>query len=352
MSNCRRFLVTCLFVYAFAPLLAGYWPARSHAAAAAPPATSPTTAPSTPGAQAKAPPDPAIVATVNGTPITREAFYAGLEQAYGAQVLERMITEMVVLQAEKKYQINVTQQEVEADIERIRGNYDSEADFVTALKEYGMTPADLSRQVRMSIVIDRLATHGITVTDAELRAYFDEHKEQLGTPERFRLRHILVETRAEAESILALIRTGASFERLAQERSRDFGTRDQGGDLGFASRDNLLAPQFASVLPGLKPGQVSQPVETYFGWHLIKLVEQQPARPAVFAEVKEQIRQILISQRAKPADQVINELLRSAHISINWERYQNLFGRQTTDARTPDSVATVAPGPPGASPGK
>jgi hypothetical protein len=136
------------------------------------------------------------------------------------------------------------------------------------------------------------------ITDQTLRAYYDSHKTELITPATVKARHIVVKTRPEAQRLLAELREGADFVTLAAERSTDSATRANGGELGWVPR-GVMTPAFESVVFDLKPGQLSDVVETSFGFHVVRVDDvQQPVIPA-FEIVKDQLRQRLAAERRK-----------------------------------------------------
>ncbi len=135
-------------------------------------------------------------------------------------------------------------------------------------------------------------------TDAELEAYakttYVAQPERFAVPAQTHARHILIEgdseaSKAEAQKLLAQIRGGASFEELAKAHSQDKGSAVRGGDLGTFPEGKMV-PEFDAALKELKnPGDISEPVKTKFGWHLIELVERTAAHQRSFDEVKNQL---------------------------------------------------------------
>ena len=121
---------------------------------------------------------------------------------------------------------------------------------------------------------------GPTITDAALHARYD--KDIAGKPgeEEVHAKHILVDNEDQAKKIIADLKGGADFAALAKQYSKDPGAAQQGGDLGFFKKDEMV-PEFATAAFAMKPGQVSQqPVHTQFGWHVIMVVERRPRRAA------------------------------------------------------------------------
>lgn len=126
------------------------------------------------------------------------------------------------------------------------------------------------------------------VPEAEVRKEYDRLAEQVKGQEEVHARHILVETEEAAEEIVDTLKEGADFAKLAKEKSSDTGSGAQGGDLGYFTKDRMV-PEFAEAAFKLKKGEVSDPVKSDFGWHVIKLEDRRPISPPSFEEVKEQL---------------------------------------------------------------
>jgi peptidyl-prolyl cis-trans isomerase C len=148
------------------------------------------------------------------------------------------------------------------------------------------------------------------VTDQAMRKVYDDAVKQMASDVEVRARHILVATEAEATALLAEIKKGTDFAELARQKSKDPGAAAEGGDLGFFSKEQMV-PEFAEVAFKLEKGQLSDPVKTQFGWHIIK-VEDRRNKPAPdFAQVKDQVEAFVI-QKAQ-AD-FVSKLRESAKI--------------------------------------
>lgn len=261
-----------------------------------------------------APADP--VAEINGEAISRAEFLTVLEQAAGAQILENMITIRLLIQANRAEQL-VTAEEIKKEFEGVRSQFPGEPEFLAALSQNGLSPEGLQQQIEAKLTLDRLTVKGVTATDEEVAKYFEEHQAELGQPEQVKASHILVATEDEAKQIVSQLQGGADFAALAAEKSQDPGTKDQGGDLGFFGRGELV-PEFENVAFTLAAGQVSAPVQTQFGWHLIKVAEHRPATPATLEAVKEDIRSALLREKTKQPEEVLNELRAKAQVKILW----------------------------------
>jgi peptidyl-prolyl cis-trans isomerase C len=126
------------------------------------------------------------------------------------------------------------------------------------------------------------------VTDQALKAVYEDAIKQMANEFEVRARHILVPTENEAKAILAELNKGTDFAELARQKSKDPAAASQGGDLGYFTKDQMV-PEFAEVAFKLEKGQLSEPIKTQFGWHIIK-VEDKRKKPAPdFAQVKDQV---------------------------------------------------------------
>jgi foldase protein PrsA len=174
---------------------------------------------------------------------------------------------------------------------------DSQREFNTFLDERELTRAEARGIVRNSLLQQKLfdnVTRGVRFTEDDAKAYYDENGEQFSTPAGRRARHILVATKAEADAIRARLNAG-NFATIARQESTDTGSASQGGDLGIIQKGQLV-PEFEKVAFELKDGQISAPVETQFGWHIIT-VDLVPASTTPFAEARDGIIQSQLQQK-------------------------------------------------------
>jgi peptidyl-prolyl cis-trans isomerase C len=130
-------------------------------------------------------------------------------------------------------------------------------------------------------------------TDAEMRKVYDEAIKQVASEEEVSARHILVETEDDAKKIVADLKKGGDFAAIAKEKSKDPGSKDNGGDLGFFTKDQMV-PEFAEVAYKLDKGQLSDPVKTQFGWHIIKVEDKRKKPAPTFEQVKDQVETFVV----------------------------------------------------------
>lgn len=149
---------------------------------------------------------------------------------------------------------------------------------------------ELTRQDVLSRAYLEEVAKAAPVGDDAIKKEYERIKAQLGTRE-YKARHILVEKEDEAKEIIALIKKGASFEKLAAERSKDTGSRGNGGDLDWGPAARYVKP-FADALVKLKKGQMTEaPVQTQFGWHVIRLDDERALKLPSFEEVRPSLQQ-------------------------------------------------------------
>src|ERR1700733_12591710 len=125
------------------------------------------------------------------------------------------------------------------------------------------------------------------MTDEAMHKVYDEAVKQMANEQEVHARHILVTTEDEAKAVAAALKKGADFAALAKDKSKDPSAAD-GGDLGYFTKDQMV-PEFADVAFKLDKGQISDPVHTQFGWHVIKVEDKRTKPTPTFDEVKGQL---------------------------------------------------------------
>ncbi len=207
--------------------------------------------------------------------------------------LQDLVTQDVVAFEARKCgpPCKVTDAEVAEELDEIKqANFNgSDEEFNEFLEESNLTLAearDLVRGTQQQEKLFNFITRGVRFTDADARTFYDENEAQFQTPAGRVASHILVETEEEANEIRGEVTT-ESFAEIAREESTDEGSAQQGGSLGAIQRGQLV-PEFEEVAFELEDGEISDPVETQFGWHIIT-VELTPASTTSFAEARDGI---------------------------------------------------------------
>ena len=148
------------------------------------------------------------------------------------------------------------------------------------------------------------------VNDEALHQTYNDAVKSMGGQEEVRARHILVETEDEAKAIVDQLKGGADFAALAKEKSKDPGSAQNGGDLDFMGKSELV-PEFADVAFKMYPGQTSNPVKTQFGWHVIKLEEKRNRQPPPYDALKDRIEAFVMR---KAQTELVTQLRESAKV--------------------------------------
>lgn len=271
------------------------------------------------------------VANVNGVSITKDRLYDALVEAGGTQTLDGIIREELIDQEMNKKSLTVTDEEVTAEVAALKASYPSEDQFNMALMQAGMTEEDLSRQMRDQVKLKKLLADKVKVTDEEVKEIFEQNKESFATPEQVRASHILVETKEEADKIYKELQEGADFAAIAKEKNQD-ATKDTGGDLDFFGRGEM-DPAFEEAAFKLKKGEISQPVKSSFGYHIIKVTDRKEATNPTFEEKKEEIRGQMVNQKVyQESPAYIQELKDKAKIT-------NTLDKSAADADAKDPAS-------------
>ncbi|MFC2353414.1 peptidylprolyl isomerase [Eikenella halliae] len=281
-----------------------------------------------------------IVAVVDNEVITRRELDQAVAQFHGngsandpavqRQALMQLINQSLLVQAGRRNNVQVPDAEVEAEIARIAASRrQNVAQYEAAQARLGISKTDLRRQVRDSMISQHML-QGYTAAEAkvsedEINAAIARARAQgIALPQaepktRYHAQHILIASQGERAQRLAQrlsqdAQRGADFAALARQYSQD-GSAANGGDLGWLSEGETV-PEFERAMRSLKPGQVSQPVHTQFGWHVIRLVEAgKPNTPD--ARIRAGVHDAIAEQKTQAAMQgLLQQLHQNSFISI------------------------------------
>jgi peptidyl-prolyl cis-trans isomerase C len=328
--------VACLLVVA-AVAVACKKPETAPAATAAP------TAAATP-APAPAKPVPAVlpdvIADCNGDKIAKAEFenaVRAVEQRAGGSVppekrdeiyrgvLDDLVAYRLLKQEVAARQMTASDAEVDARIGAFKQQMGSDANFRAALQAQQLTEAKLREDARTDILVNKLleqeVTQKILVKPSDIATFYEKNPDRFQQAESVRAAHILVlvpqgadektraAAKARAEAALKAAKAGQDFAQLARRYSND-ASAQRGGDLGFIPKGQMV-PAFEAAAFALEAGQVSDLVETQFGYHVIKALEKRPARVVPFVEAAVQIEQFLEQQQRQEKSKALVEQLKS-----------------------------------------
>lgn len=321
-------------------------PAQKPAAAAKPAAKS---APAAKPAQSAA---SNVVGRVGGAVITRDEMLRAMEAWYGPQVVEDLIALKVVEQEAKRYGITATKAEIDQRyneaIDGMRARVPPGADVFVELAKQGWTRAHMEAVLRRALLLEKLVARTVRDDDFIQARHIliqpqmptispdqnvsAEERQKMFAEARAKAEE---EAKAKAQKVYEEIKAGKDFAEAAKEYSDDRSNKDKGGDLGAFAR-GMMVPEFEQAAFALKPGEVSEPVKTPYGWHIIKVEKLGKDIPAV---EKARLTQLIVRQRM---GQYYQDLLKRAN-------GQNLLlPKPTAEAqpRTPRTGAPAVPPPP------
>lgn len=235
------------------------------------------------------------VATVNGTAIEKDALYEQMVKTSGAEALEGMISDEIIRQEAEKADITVAKDEIDAEMAVYEENYGGAEGLASAIETSGMTMEDLENEMETYLKIEKLIGPDIEITDEAIQTYFEENKAALGQSAEVEASHILTETKEQAEEVAKKLADGGDFAKLAAEYSIDTATAENGGELGSFGEGEMAA-EFEKAAFAMKPDEISEPVETEFGFHVIKVTGKTEAAEATLEGSKEKIKEILFDE--------------------------------------------------------
>jgi parvulin-like peptidyl-prolyl isomerase len=267
---------------------------------------------------------------------------AGIERRLQLQsrVIDDLLRKRLIAQEIERRRIVISPTDIddrtEIEFERIlRQNNLTEEQAAQILQRQGRTLESFKRELRQAVELHLqterlrdLVVGPIEPTEQELSAYLEEHREDYDTPEEVHARHILIrvpegaseaeiaQAKKQIEDIKKELENGADFAELAKKYSQDPGSAPNGGDLGFFRRGQMVK-EFEDAAFSLEPGQISDPVRTQFGFHLIKVEEKKPAQHPELAQIRERVlKDYIAAERDRRFEQFYAELKAHAKIFI------------------------------------
>ncbi|MDP2756693.1 MAG: peptidylprolyl isomerase [Desulfurivibrionaceae bacterium] len=270
-----------------------------------------------------------VAALVNGEPIVAAAVQGEIKGILGRfqeqgrkpsetemaslreSVLDKMVKLELLSQESKKAGIAVNTTDIDNELKGYKKGFADDKAFAKALGETGITEAELRKQIGKNLAIQKFIDTKfkgkVQVTEQDAKDFYNSNQDKFAQPEMAHARHILItakETepkadkdrkRAKLVQIQKQLKGGANFADLAKQFS-DCPSKERGGDLGFFPRGQMVKP-FEQAVFKMMPGDVSDIVETEFGYHLIKLEEKKPAKTVSFDEAKAKITAYLTQEK-------------------------------------------------------
>ncbi|MFE9079613.1 peptidylprolyl isomerase PrsA [Bacillus mobilis] len=254
------------------------------------------------------------IVTSKAGDITKDEFYEQMKSQAGKQVLNNMVMEKVLI---KNYKIE--DKEVDKKFDEMKKQYGDQ--FDTLLKQQGIKEETLKTGVRAQLAQEKAIEK--TITDKELK---DNYKPEI------KASHILVKDEATAKKVKEELGQGKSFEELAKQYSEDTPSKEKGGDLGFFEHGKMVK-EFEDAAYKLKKDEVSEPVKTQFGYHIIKVTDiKEPEKS--FEQSKADIKKEVVQKKAQDGE-FMNDLMmkeiKKADVKVDDKDLKDLFKEQKAD---------------------
>ncbi len=290
---------------------------------------------------------PDIVARVNGETITKAEFEKAVqtvEAQNGATVppdqrdrvyrgvLDQLVNFKLLIQESKARNLTIADAELNARMAQVQGQFPSEDAFKQALAEQKMTLEQIRNDARSELLVTKMlqaeVDPKVAVTATQIQEFYAKNPDRFKQGERVRASHILFRlpeqadaaakaaVRTKAAGVLKDARAGKDFAALATQHSEDTGSAPSGGDLNYFQRGQMVAP-FDTAVFAMKVGDVSELVETQFGFHIIKLVDKQAERTVPLDEIRPQVQQFLENQtRQEQTEAFVKALAAKGKVEI------------------------------------
>lgn len=293
---------------------------------------------------------PEIVAKVNGVDIKKADLQNAVEtvkaqmQMVGQAIpedrkdemyrglLDDLIATELLAQEASTRKIAVADKDVDDFIATFKAKFPTEEVFQRAIKEQGITEAQLKSDVRKQLsikkLLDKEVMSKVAVDDAAVQKFYKENPDKFQEPEQVHAQHVLIgvdknaddKTRADkkklADQVLKDAKGGKDFGGLAKQYSDDPGSKDKGGDLGFFPKGEMV-PAFEDAAFKLKPGEISDIIETPYGFHIIKVLEKKPAHVVPLEDEKQDITDFLKDKKAGDlAKTFVDTLRKKAKVQV------------------------------------
>ena len=283
------------------------------------------------------PPDPAVVAVVNGETLTFKDFDRELARDLRApegdgpppspetvntvrhELLDRMVGELLMLQSARQLNLAVKPDEVDRRLLRIQSDYSGDG-YTQALEESQLTQAEYQQKTVARLTLEKLLSEHVyprvALTEEEIRQEYDRDPGRYAEPDEVHAEQIVVKTLEDAQKVQAQLRSGKKFEELARKFSLSADAK-VGGDLGFFPR-GVMPPQFDDAAFRLGVNQVSDIVTSDYGFHLFKVLEKRAAKKQSFAEVRGKVEAVLLAKKRTRAEADFRDALRKgAQVTVN-----------------------------------
>ncbi|KSU87495.1 peptidylprolyl isomerase [Priestia flexa] len=236
------------------------------------------------------------VASVDGDKITKDQLYEVLMSQGGTDVLDSMIEQKVINKEAEKKSVTISEKELDKELDALITSYGGEDTFNQALEANGIKESEVKKDLETNLKAKKLVEDTIDISEDEMKSYFDENKDSFDQPEQVKASHILVKDEKTANEVKKKLSDGEKFAELAKEYSTDTASKEDGGDLGYFSKEDMVQ-EFSDAAFDLNVNEISEPVKTEYGYHVIKVIDKKAAQDANYENSKEEIKQLLLENK-------------------------------------------------------
>lgn len=236
------------------------------------------------------------VASVDGDKITKDQLYEVLMSQGGTDVLDSMIEQKVINKEAEKKSVTISEKELDKELDALITSYGGEDTFNQALEANGIKESEVKKDLETNLKAKKLVEDTINISEDEMKSYFDENKDSFDQPEQVKASHILVKDEKTANEVKKKLSDGEKFAELAKEYSTDTASKEDGGDLGYFSKEDMVQ-EFSDAAFDLNVNEISEPVKTEYGYHVIKVIDKKAAQDANYENSKEEIKQLLLENK-------------------------------------------------------
>jgi len=252
--------------------------------------------------------DSEAIVTSKAGDITKNELYEEMKESVGKQALQVLIIEKVLAS------------EYEVSDKEVKAQFDTEKEqmgesFEQYLTQQGQTEESYKKYIRLNLLQEKALTEGVEVTDEEIKAQYDNMKTELNA------RHVLVADEETAKEVKAKLDGGADFAAVAKEFSTEPAAQESGGELGWFTPDKMVK-EFSDAALALEVNQISEPVKSEFGYHIIQVTEKRDAEvEGTLEEKSDEIKKTLMMQKADTSTLLpkVSKLMKDAKIDIKDE---------------------------------
>lgn len=268
--------------------------------------------------------DSEVIVTSNAGDVTKEELYQEMKASVGKQALQVLVIEKVLAD-----EYEVTDKEVNAQLEKEKEEMGE--GFEQYLTQQGQTEESYKKYIRLNLLQEKALTEGVEVSDEEVAAQYENMKTELNA------RHVLVADEETANEVKAKLEGGAEFAAVAKEYSTEPAAAETGGDLGWFTAEKMVK-EFSDAAYDLEVNEISEPVQSQFGYHIIEVTDKREIEiEGTLEEKSEEIRKQLVMAKADQSTLLpkVSKLMKDANIDIKDEDLEGALDQILNASETP-----------------